>query len=232
MRYLPCKKCGSGLAIVKGSVAQCPYCGVKTLYMESIYSFKYYLSEILDLTIHKTEKPAKVSELERRKTLIENFYYNLKADFDEYRHLIITKLDRINIDPLKLFHTIRTAGNFGIIIEEIVLPDIDDEANRKKYKEFKDNSFIIHKSLIALYYSYLAKNSLSIEHCEKYYKLAENNYRNIVDFCNISKLEYSKSNIYKKKEIYAILSEFTAILRGILNNNPKFYSDKLEDLLD
>ncbi|MFX1241620.1 MAG: hypothetical protein ACFFA7_10265 [Promethearchaeota archaeon] len=220
------------MAIVKGSVGQCPYCGAKTLYMEAIYSFKYYLSEILNLTLYKTEKPAKVSELERRRTLIENFYYNLKADFDEYRHLIITKLDMISIDPLKLFHTIRTAGNFGIIIEEIILPDIDDEVNRKKYKEFKDNSFIIHKSLIALYYSYLAKNSLSIEHCKKYYKLAENNYRNIVDFCNISKLEYIKSNIYKNKEIYVILSEFTAILRGLLNNNPKFYSDKLEDLLD
>lgn len=232
MRYLPCKKCGSGLAIVKGSVGQCPYCGAKTLYMESIYSFKYYLSEILNLTLYKSHKPTKVSELERRKSLIEDFFYNLKTDFDEYRHLIITKLDKINIDPLKLFHTIRTAGNFGIIIEEIILPDIEDEKNKKKYKEFKDYSYIIHKSLIALYYSYLAKNSLSTEHCEKYYKLAENNYRNIVDFCNISRLENAKSNIYKNKEIYVILSEFTAILRCILNNNPKFYSDKLEDLLD
>ncbi|MFW9820639.1 MAG: hypothetical protein ACFFE5_13600 [Candidatus Thorarchaeota archaeon] len=229
---MPCKKCGSGLAIVKGSVGQCPYCGAKTLYMESIYSFKYYLSEILNLTLYKSHKPTKVSELERRKSLIEDFFYNLKTDFDEYRHLIITKLDKINIDPLKLFHTIRTAGNFGIIIEEIILPDIEDEKNKKKYKEFKDYSYIIHKSLIALYYSYLAKNSLSTEHCEKYYKLAENNYRNIVDFCNISRLENAKSNIYKNKEIYVILSEFTAILRCILNNNPKFYSDKLEDLLD
>ncbi len=232
MRYLPCKKCGSGLAIVKGSVAQCPYCGAKTLYMESIYSFKYYLGEILNLTLYRSDKKAKASELERRKSLIEKFYYNLKTDFDEYRHLIITKLDKINIDPLKLFHTIRTAGNFGIIIEEIILPKIDDEKDIKKYKEFKDFSFIINKSLIALYYSYLAKNSLSVENCEKYYKLAENNYQNIVDFCNISKLENIKSNIYKNKEIYVILSEFTAILRRILNNNPKFYSDKLEDLLD
>jgi DNA-directed RNA polymerase subunit RPC12/RpoP len=232
MRYLPCKKCGSGLAIVKGSVAQCPYCGAKTLYMESIYSFKYYLAEILNLTLYRSEKLAKASELERRKSLIDKFYYNLKTDFDEYRHLIITKLDKINIDPLKLFHTIRTAGNFGIIIEEIILPNIEDEENKKKYKEFKDSSYIINKSLIALYYSYLAKNSLSVDNCEKYYKLAENNYQNIVDFCNISKLEDVKSNIYRNKEIYVILSEFTAILRGILNNNPKFYSDKLEALLD
>ncbi|MFX0024559.1 MAG: hypothetical protein ACFE9S_19750 [Candidatus Hermodarchaeota archaeon] len=232
MRYLPCKKCGSGQPTIKGSVAQCPYCGAKTLYMEAIYSFKYYLAEILKTTLYKTEKAARVSELERRKSLIDQFYYNLKADFDEYRHLIITKLDKINIDPLKLFHTIRTAGNFGIIIEEIILPSIKDEEERKKYGEFKDYSYIINKSLIALYYSYLAKNSLSIENCEKYYKLAEINYQNIVDFCNISKLENINSNIYKKRDFYIILTEFTNILRGILNNNPKFYSDKLEDLLD
>ncbi len=232
MRYLPCKKCGSGQPTVKGSVAQCPYCGAKTLYMEAIYSFKYYLGEILNTTLYKTEKLAKESELERRKSLIDNFFYSLKADFDEYRHLIITKLDKINIDPLKLFHTIRTAGNFEIIIEEFILPYIKDEEERKKYEEFKDHSYIINKSLIALYYSYLAKNSLSVENCEKYYKLAENNYKNILDFCNISKLENIKSNIYKKRDIYVILTEFTNILRGILNNNPKFYSDKLEDLLD
>ncbi len=232
MRNLPCKKCGSALPAIKGSVAHCPYCGAKTLYMESIYSFKYYLGEILNLTLYKTEKKVKISELERRKSLIESFFYNLKSDFNEYRHLIITKLDNLNIDPLKLFHTIRSAGNFGIILEEIILPYIEDEEKRKKYEEFRDFSFIINKSLIALYYSYLAKNSLSPDNCEKYYRLTEKNYQNIVDFCNISKLENVRSNIYKEKDFYAILSEFTAILRGILNNNPKFYSDKLEDLLD
>ncbi len=232
MRYLPCKKCGSSLAILKGSVAQCPYCEAKTLYMESIYSFKYYLAEILNLKLSKTVKIVKDSELERRKSLIETFFYNLKSDFNEYRHLIITKLDNINVDPLKLFYTIRSAGNFEIIIEEFILPHIKNDENRKKYEEFRDYSFIINKSLLGLYYSYLAKNSLYLENCAKYYQLAEKNYQNIVDFCNIIKLENTSSNIYKKKDMYVILSEFASILRRILNKNPKFYSDKLEDLLD
>ncbi len=232
LTFLPCKKCGSGLPSIKGSIAHCPYCGAKTLYMESIYSFKYYLAEILNLTLTKTEKLVKPSELERRKSLIDNFFYNLKSDFDEYRHLIITKLDKINIDPSKLFHSIRSAGNFEIIIEQFIIPHIKDKEIRKKYEEFKNYSFIINKSLIGLYYSYLAKNSLSIENCEKYYQLAENNYKNIVDFCNIVHLEDGYSAINDKRDIYVILTEFTAILRGILNQNPKFYSDKLEDLLD
>ncbi len=232
MRYLPCKKCGSGQPTVKGSIAHCPYCGAKTFYMESIYSFKYYLAEILNLALSKTEKTIRSSEIERRKSLVQDFYYNLKADFDEYRHLIITKLDNINIDPLKLFHSIRSAGNLGLIIEEFLLTHLNDKYTKKKYEEFRDFSYIINKSLLGLYYSYLAKSSVSTENCAKYYKLAETNYQNIVDFCNIIKLENPNSLIYTQKDIFIIFSEFAAILRGILNKNPKFYSDKLEDLLD
>ena len=118
MRYLPCKKCGNGLPIVKGSVAQCPYCGAKSLYRESLLSFKYYLTEILNITSFKTKKEINFSELERRKSLIESYFFQIKSDFNEYRHLIITKLDDISIEPLKLFNLIRSTGNFEIIIEE------------------------------------------------------------------------------------------------------------------
>jgi len=230
--HLPCKKCGSGLNIIKGSVAQCPYCKAKTLYMESIYSFKYYLAEILKLTSFKNEKVVNTSELERRKSLIESFFYNLNSVFNDYRHLIITKLDKVTVDPLKLFNLIRSAGNFEIIIEEYLLAYIKDEKISKKYEEFKDFTYLINKSLLGLYYSYLAKNSFYLERCEKYYQIAESNFQNIIDYCNIINLENNSSRIYKKKEIYMILAEFTAILRGILNKNPKFYSEKLENLLD
>ncbi|MFX1592962.1 MAG: hypothetical protein ACFFCL_09730 [Promethearchaeota archaeon] len=243
MQYLPCKKCGSGLPIVKGSVAQCPYCGAKTLYMESICSFKYYLAEVLNLTSFKTERLFKNSEfkaerviknleIDKRKSIIESHFHRLYSDFNEYRHLIITKLDSIDIDPLKLFNLIRSAGNFEIIIEEFLLNYIKDDKIREKYQDCRDFAFLINKSLLGLYYSYLAKNSLYVESCENYYHLAEKNYKNIVDYCNIIKLENNHHSIYEKKEIYEVLSEFTAILRGILNKNPKFYSDKLEDLLN
>ncbi|MFW9999167.1 MAG: hypothetical protein ACFE9Q_12915 [Candidatus Hodarchaeota archaeon] len=230
--YKPCKKCGCGLPIIKGSAVQCPYCGSKTLYMESMYSLKYYLSEILDITLSKTEKKVKNSELERRKSLIESFFYNLNSNFNEYRHLIITKLDDIEINPVKLFNSIRAAGNFEIIVEEFLIPHIKDIQIKRKYEEFRDRSYIINKSLLGLYYSYLAKNSLYLENCANYYQLAETNYQNIVDYINIINLENSKCKIYDKKNIYIILSEFAAILREILNRNPKYYSDKLEDLLE
>ncbi|MFX0135074.1 MAG: hypothetical protein ACFFDN_15640 [Candidatus Hodarchaeota archaeon] len=230
--HLPCKKCGSSLNIIKGSVAQCPYCEAKTLYMESIYSFKYYLAEILKITSFKNEKLVKKSELERRKALIGSFFYKINSMFNEYRHLVITKLDKVTVDPLKLFNLIRSAGNFEIIIEEYLLSHIKDEKISKKYEEFKDFTYLINKSLLGLYYSYLAKNSLYLERCEKYYQIAEKNFQNIVDYCNIINLEDNNSRIYKKKEIYLILAEFTAILRGILNKNPKYYSEKLENLLD
>ncbi len=229
--HLPCKKCGSGLPIVKGSVAKCPYCGAKTLYMESIYSFKYYLNEILHLTSIKNDKNIKDSEIERRKSLIKSFFYKLNSDFNEYRHLIITKLDTINIDPIKLYNLIRSAGNFEIIIEKYLLTHLKNETKRKKYQELRDIAYIINKSSLGLYFSYLAKNSSYLENCTEYYRFVEKNYQNIVDFCNITQFENNHSKIYKKKVLYEILTEFAIILRGILNKNPKYYSEKLEVLL-
>jgi len=227
----PCKKCGSALAIVKGSVAKCPYCGAKTLYMEAIYSFKYYLSEILHLTSIKNDRNIKDLEIERRKFLIKSFFYKLNSDFNEYRHLIITKLDNINIDPIKLYNLIRSAGNFEIIIEEYLLTHLKNETIRKKYQELRDLAYVINKSTLGLYFSYLAKNSSFLENCSKYYQFAEKSYQNIVDFCNITNFENNHSKLCKKKDIYEILTEFALILRGILNKNPKYYSDKLEILL-
>ncbi|MFX1389441.1 MAG: hypothetical protein ACFE9Z_05180 [Promethearchaeota archaeon] len=232
MQYLPCKKCGSGLPAVKGSIALCPYCEAKTLYMESIYSFKYYLGEVLQLTSLKIEKNLSNDEFERRKYLITEYFFKLNSNFNEYRHLIITKLDNLNIDLLNLFKLIRSAGNFEIILENFLLRYIDNSKTRNKFLKFKDISYIINKSLIGLYYTYVAKNILDTDKCAKYYHLAEKNYQNIVDYCNITNFENDSHNIFKKKEIYVILSEFATILRGILNENPKYYSDKLEDLLD
>ncbi|MFX1568393.1 MAG: hypothetical protein ACFFCV_08495 [Promethearchaeota archaeon] len=229
---MPCKKCGSGLPIIKGSETQCPYCGARTLYMESVYSLKHYLSEILSLSLSKNEKPVKNSELERRKSSIESYFYSLNSDFNEYRHLIITKLDDIEINPFRLFNSIRSAGNLEVIIEYYLIPYIKDNKIKKKFEDFRHNSYIINKSLLGLYYSFLAKNSVYPERCANYYHFVEVNYQNIVDYCNIVHLENDNNQIYEKKEIYIILTEFAAILRKLLNNNPKYYSDKLESLLN
>ncbi|MFW9988696.1 MAG: hypothetical protein ACFFC3_08585, partial [Candidatus Odinarchaeota archaeon] len=114
---LPCKKCGSGLPIVKRSVVICPYCGVKTSYIESKIAFKYFLNKILHLESLKNKRNVKDSEIERRKSLIKSYFYKLNSDFNEYRHLIITKLDNVKIEPVKLYDLIRSAGNFEIVIE-------------------------------------------------------------------------------------------------------------------
>ncbi|MFW9826044.1 MAG: hypothetical protein ACFFEY_00295 [Candidatus Thorarchaeota archaeon] len=232
IKHLPCKKCGSGLPIVKGSIAQCPYCEARNLYMESFYSFKHYLGEILNLTSPKIEKSISNSEFERRKSLINEFFYKLNSEFNEYRHYIITKLDNLEIGPSKLFNLIRSAGNLEIIIEEFLLRYVNDDLIRATYLELRNISYIINKSLLGLYYSYVAKNTIDVEKCAYYYHIAEKSYQNIVDYCNITEFENNRSKIYKRKAIYVILSDFAAILRGILNENPKYYSDKLEDLLD
>ena len=229
--FLPCKRCGSSLPILKGLKIQCPYCGARTLYMESVYSLKHYLTEILNLTSIKNKTRLKNKELERRKYLIGSFFNKLNSDYNEYRHLIITKLDNINIDTSRLFNLIQSAGNFEIILENFLLPYLKEDRTLKKYKEWRNVSFIINKSLLGLYYSYLARNSIYIEKCVKYYQIVEKNYKNIVDYCNIIKLENNKSKLYKKKDLFLILAEFVTILRSILNKNPKYFSKKLENLL-
>ncbi|MFX1371583.1 MAG: hypothetical protein ACFFCE_06950 [Promethearchaeota archaeon] len=219
------------MPLVKGSDAKCPYCGAKSSYMESKLSLKYYLNEILHIESIKKKKIIKDSEIERRKALINSFFSKLKSDFNEYRHLILTKLDKISIDPIKLYILIRSSGNFEIIIEKYLLTYLRDEVIRKKYREFRDIVYIINKSSLGLYFSYLARNSSCFEISFKYYQFVEKNYRNIVDFYNITQFENDNPKVNEKRVLYEILTEFAIILRGILNKNPKYYSKKLEDLL-
>ena len=200
--------------------------------MESIYSFKYYISEILNLTSIKQEKNLNEIELKRRKLQIQTYFHQIYSRFNDYRHVIITKLDEINIDIVKLFNLIRTTGNFEIIIEEFLLQYLKGCNGKKKFQEIRDLCYIINKSLLGLYYSYLAKEVKNIKLCSKFYQCAERNFQNIVDFCNITKFENNGSFIYKKKELYSILVKFVSILRNILNKNPRYYSGKLEDLLE
>jgi len=229
--HLPCKKCGNGLPIVRGSAAQCPYCGTKTFYMESIYSFKHFLRKILKLKTHKNKIKIKEEELEIRKFSIKNFYRNIYSDFNDYRHLIITKLDNIDINPVKLFNVIRTAGNLILVIEKFLIPFLSEEKTIIEYQEYRDHLFIMNKSLLGLFFTYYAKETNYIKNCIKFYKLAEENYQNIVDFCKITKFEEKKSKVNKYKPIYSILVEFTIILRKILNKNPRYFSDKLVELI-
>ena len=79
------------------------------------------MSDILNISsLYKTKK-VKLKEILRRKILIESYFNEIKSSFKEYRHLIITKLDSINVDPVKLFYLIRASGNFEIIIDRLIV---------------------------------------------------------------------------------------------------------------
>jgi hypothetical protein len=199
--------------------------------MESFYTFKYYASDILNLSSIRTIKRIRIKEIERRKSLITKYFNKIRSSFNEYSHYLVTKLDTIDVDLLKLFYLIRASGNFEIIVERFLLPYIKEDDSVKQYIEYRDQSYIINKSLLALYYSYLAKISTKSERCYRYYQFAEKNFQNIVDYNNITQLEQNSSNFFNKSDIYSVLVEFIKILRNILNKNPKHYSKKLESLL-
>ena len=196
MSHLPCKKCGNSLPIVKGALVQCPYCGAKNLFMESFYTFKYFMSDILKLSSFRNGKKPKINEIERRKTLIKAYFNKINSGFNEYRHLVITKLDLIDIDPIRLFYLIRASGNFEIIIDRFLLPYLTEDKTNKQYLELRDLSYIINKSLLGLYYSYLAKVITSSKKCYKFYKYAEKNY--ITTNCHIFVMNVFLKKIKKK----------------------------------
>lgn len=189
------------------------------------------MSDILSISSLYKSKKVNPKEISRRKILIETYYNEIKSNFKEYRHLIITKLDSINVDPVKLFYLIRASGNFEIIIDRFLLNYLEKDISKKKYLEYRDNAYIINKSLLGLYYSYLAKNSTVYSKCFRFYQLAENNYQNVVNYCRITNLEKLDPLFCKRAKFYSILVKFTIIIRNILNKNPKQYLKKLEDLL-
>ena len=216
---------------MKGAIVQCPYCDAKNFYMESFYTLKYYMSDILNISSLYKSKKVTPNEILRRKILVENYFYEIKSNFEEYRHLIITKLDSINVDPVKLFYLIRASGNFEIIIDRFLLTYLEEDISKKKYLEFRDKAYVINKSLLGLYYSYLAKNSTVYSKCFRFYQLAENNYQNVVNYCRITNLENFNTLLCKRAKFYSILVKFTIIIRNILDKNPKLYLKKLESLL-
>ena len=189
------------------------------------------MSDILNISSLYKSKKVKLKEILRRKVLIESYFNNINSSFKEYRHLIITKLDSINVDPIKLFYLIRASGNFEIIIDRFLLNYLEEDTSKKRYLEFRDKAYMINKSLLGLYYSYLAKNSTVYSKCFRFYQLAENNYQNVVDYCKITNLENYDPHLYKTCKFYSILVNFTIIIKNILDNNPKLFSEKLEDLL-
>ncbi|MFX1316011.1 MAG: hypothetical protein ACFE9T_09125 [Promethearchaeota archaeon] len=219
------------MAMVKGSIVQCFYCDTRNLYMESVLTHKSYLAEILKITTFKNEAKIKSEEIERRKALIESFFRELNLDFKEYRHLIITKLDNIDISPVNLFKLIRAAGNLEVIIENYLLIHLKEEVERKRFQKIIDLLYIINKSLLGLYFSFLAKKSIRLKECSKYYQYAERSFENIVNYCKITKFENQKFDLAKEEKIYSILAKFTTILKNILTKNPRKFSDKLKHLL-
>jgi len=229
--HLPCKKCGSSISLVKGSIVQCPYCRAENLYMESFYTLKYYMSDIIKLSSLNKAKKVDNKEIVRRKILIETYFTNLRLNFKEYRHLIITKLDSVSINPVKLFYLIRSAGNLELIIDRFLLKYLEEDSTKQKFLEIRDKAYIINKSLLGLYYSYLAKNTNRYRKSFRFYQHAEKNYQHVVDYCNIVNLNDNQPVFNKIGNFYSILVKFTIIIRNILNKNPKHFTEELEVLL-
>ena len=102
---------------------------------------------------------------------------------------------------------------------------------KKNSQEITVQSYIFNKSLLGLYFSSIAREKFQLEDCSKYYEFSERNYRSITEYCDKIKLEIPSFDTNINKSLYSVIEKFTIILRNILNENPTYSSEKLEDLL-
>ncbi|MHA1147681.1 MAG: hypothetical protein ACTSR8_05505 [Promethearchaeota archaeon] len=231
-KYLPCIKCGSSLSIVEGSLIQCFFCGTKSVYSDSIILMNTYLMEILNIaSVDKFPEKLTNHEIEAYKSSISSYFHNLSSKFYNIRYLIITKIDEVELNREEVLELVKKAGVFKIIIEDLLLPHIQEGLSKKDFQEMRDFAYFMNKSLLGLYFSILAKEKFQYEECSKFYQFAERNYQNIVEYCINLKIESPKFSINKNKLLYEILAKFAALLRNILNENPTYSSEKFEALL-
>ena len=232
LNYLPCINCGANLSIVEGSLVQCFHCGTKSTYSDSIKLLNDYLMEILNMsTKTKVEETIDPQEIVRRKSAISSFFHEISEAYYDYKYLILTKIDDIELDSKKLLELIRKIGTFKIIINSFLMPLVKEGLSKNELKDIRDSAHIFHKSLLGLYFSSLAKEKFKIEDCSEFYQFAERNYKNNVEYCDILKIENPNFNITKTKTLYSTLEEFAKLLRNILNENPTYSTEIFESLL-
>ncbi len=230
--HLPCVRCGASSSIVEGSLHQCFFCGTKSVYSESINLLNKYSAEILNIpSVLDIPKDPKTEEINKRRTQIESYFHEINSRFYDNKYLIVTKLNEEKLDNEKILNLIQATGNLEVIIEEFLQPYLTDAMAKQNIQEISIFAHIFNKSLLGLYFSNLAREKFQLEDCSKYYEFAERNYQNIKEYCEKIKLENLSVNIGNLKSIYSFLVEFVIILRNILNENPTYSSEKLENLL-
>ncbi|MHA1755720.1 MAG: hypothetical protein ACTSVV_03040, partial [Promethearchaeota archaeon] len=166
VNHLPCKRCGGTLSLVEGSLAQCFFCGVKTEYSEALNLLNTYLTEILSInSIDNISENLTKEELERRKKAIHSLFHDLNSRYYEYKYLIITRIDDVEIEKEKLLDLIRDTGILKIIVEEAILPFLDEGVSKDEFLNIRNTCYIFNKSLLGLYFSYLAKNQYELNDC-------------------------------------------------------------------
>ena len=230
---LPCVRCGASSSIVEGSLVQCFYCGTKNVYSESISLLNNYLAEILNIeSIDKISAEVSNEEIEKWRLNLESFFHEVSSGFYEYKKLIITKIDEDEIDKDKLLKLIQATGSLELIIEEFLLPHLKDSISKSNIQEIKLRTHIFNKSLLGLYFSYLAKEKFQVEDCSKFYQFSERNFESLIDYSDKVQSEKPLIDANRIKNLYAILVKFVILLRNILTENPTYSSEKLEDLLN
>ncbi|MGV9173102.1 MAG: hypothetical protein ACOC35_11105 [Promethearchaeia archaeon] len=231
---LPCIKCASKLSMVEGSLVNCFNCGIKNTYSESVNLLNNYLMEILAIpSIDKLEEQEITDEIiQLRKKSLEIYFHELNSKYYGYKNLIISKLDKDDTEKDKLLDLIRACGTYNLIISQYLLPYLDDDGvSKRRFEDMKIFSVIFHKSLLGLYFTAEARTNFEHERCKENYDYAKRNYKEGLEFLTKTLEGEIRSEFEKHIILFQVLSELTEILQTVLNENPSYYSEDLENLI-
>ncbi|MFO8018341.1 MAG: hypothetical protein R6U96_06870 [Promethearchaeia archaeon] len=231
--HLPCIKCGSKLSIVEGSLVNCFSCGTKNTYSESLDLLNNYLMEILTISsikkIEKEEITDKIIQL--RKKSLEIYFHELNSKYYGCKNLIKSKLDKEDIEKDKLLELIRACGTFNLIISQYLLPHLENGVSKRRFEDMEIFSYIFHKALLGLYFTAEARTNFEYERCKENYNYAKRNYKEGEEFLSSKLGDQEQSEFKRYSMLFSILSQLTEILKTILNENPSYYTEDLENLI-
>ncbi|MGV9199030.1 MAG: hypothetical protein ACOC4M_09340, partial [Promethearchaeia archaeon] len=143
-----------------------------------------------------------------------------------------SKLDKDDTEKDKLLDLIRACGTYNLIISQYLLPYLDDDGvSKRRFEDMKIFSVIFHKSLLGLYFTAEARTNFEHERCKENYDYAKRNYKEGLEFLTKTLEGEIRSEFEKHIILFQVLSELTEILQTVLNENPSYYSEDLENLI-
>lgn len=175
---------------------------------------------------------AKFSERELRERIqqADRTFHEFMNRRQKFPHLLVTKLDAINLDAETVQNLARNFGCLAVFYENYVFPFNLDAVEESQLREVHTECLIENAALTGLWHATRAKEAFQLEHASSFLQLASRNLERVVNICTDATKTAWDLNFSAIQTLFAVALEFSVILRKALTENPAYSSQELEDL--